>query len=146
MRRITYLITAFALASAASAQAQGSTGDSDWTFNDPAPTDWVQVSTASSGTIWLIRARDVATAPQTGTKRVWVQLDHSRDASVRHRRAIRLMDFMCGTSQAATITTTWYAPNGAVADTYTDRYARPDFVVPETVLESVYNAVCGIIG
>jgi hypothetical protein len=109
------------------------------------PNTWMMVATDANQTRWSIRLRDLPTQVVTETKRVWAQLDHSRDATVSHRRSMYLINFMCATGQTSTVAVVEYDASGNTVSSREEAYARARYVVPGSVVEGAYDAVCGVL-
>lgn len=60
------------------------------------------------------------------------------------RRTLQLVQYDCGTDKYQSLETIHYSDDGQVLDSYTNRVPEWNYVVPETILESVYNKACHI--
>jgi hypothetical protein len=113
----------------------------EYTAEEFTSNTWLEVATASSGTIWKMRAKDMLNNADFNPM-VWVSMDHSKDKKITYRGSKRLIKFDCKNKKSATIQVTQYWANGSVKDTWEDKYPSFDYVTPDSVIEAALEAAC----
>ena len=105
---------------------------------------WMYVSTTVSDADWYIDTENyLAGRPTSTSAQMWIKIDHSRDASVRHRTSMGHYTVNCVSRTYRQNSSITYDAIGKVvsqrdAPTYTP-YSR---VVPESILEAAVNMLC----
>lgn len=104
--------------------------------------NWVRVDSGPKGEVVYIDTNSVRAI--RGLQTAWVKWDFSKVISEKARSSLVLYELNCGDITIQPKSWTDYAPNGDVV-----RFgrARPyvdvaQAVIPESVGESIYNAVC----
>jgi hypothetical protein len=105
--------------------------------------DWVPVVEASTGTVWKIRASDIANSTDQNPT-VWVELDHTKDQSKPERTTKQLINFDCRNKSYQVISWLKYRANGTVIDSGKSSQNRfsHDYAPPDSVIEAAMLAAC----
>jgi hypothetical protein len=112
--------------------------------NDPKldqldPNTWVEIGYDASGSVWKMRIKDIKN--QTNyTPTVWIELDHSKDKTIRYRNTKTLITFDCQGKKSKTLSSITYFANGTVKDLYDPIYPEFHFVAPDTIIEVALEA------
>jgi len=103
---------------------------------------WFEISADVNGTIWRAKYKDL-NKPK-GWHRVWVELDHSRDKTIKHRRSLQLIEFDCTSKRTRTLELIRYDAQGRVSEslTWPEFMANWSNVPPDTVIEGASDNVC----
>lgn len=70
------------------------------------------------------------------------RISAEKDKWLTFRRTLELVQYDCGTDKYQKLETIHYSDDGRVIDSYTDEEPVWRYIVPETILESVYNKAC----
>lgn len=103
---------------------------------------WFEISSDVNGTIWRAKYKDLNKSK--GRHRVWVELDHSRDKTIKHRRSLQLIEFDCASKLTRTLELIRYDALGRVSEslTWPEFMANWSNVPPDTVIEGASDNVC----
>ncbi len=73
-----------------------------------------------------------------------MEIDYSKDSTVKHRTTKKLINFDCVNRKAKTLQTIMYAPSGEIIDSWDDSEAptKYRYVAPDTVLEGALTSAC----
>jgi hypothetical protein len=126
-------------------QAEPNTSNGeDWSEFEPVnPSDWVTIAGNSSGTVWLIRRRDIAISHIVGNRQVWIEWNHSMDRSVPHRKTLSLIEFNCDRHSSATVSYILYRADGSVVANHDFSYLDYSPSPPGSMIEIALDSVCG---
>ncbi|HEX8654014.1 MAG TPA: surface-adhesin E family protein [Allosphingosinicella sp.] len=108
--------------------------------------DWVEVSRAENGMITYYDAESVRVTGNT--LRVWLRRDLSRVRTERARESRQQWEVDCVDRTESLLTFVDYGPDGRVIASQTiPAYSRRvNAIVPDTVGETIANAVCAASG
>lgn len=67
--------------------------------------------------------------------------DHSKDKTVEHRKAMRLLQFDCRNDKVTILTVTEYDADGTVSDRIVGD-GSSQYIVPDSITESFAKFVC----
>jgi hypothetical protein len=112
------------------------------TLSIPAHAEWVEWSSSTSGTVWYLDPDRMALSP--GKVKLWVKLDHARDASVKARSSMQQVSINCRDSKYYVTARTSYDSYGKImfSQNYTDNGYGYEPIIPETMMESVASVIC----
>lgn len=112
------------------AAAPGTTQDSEWRY----------VSENSSGSHYYVRTKDwIKGRSHHRAARAWVKTDDRSNSGVEWNESKELIEFNCPAGTYRSISTTLYFEDGR---TESLGASSPKYVVPESVFEAVFDAVC----
>jgi hypothetical protein len=110
----------------------------------PARAGWLPIASTVHGSIWSIDPDRLKTV---GDKRqAWVEIDHSKDRTVRWRRSLRLFSFDCATERYKMLSYVNYDSYGKVvsSNSITDYGFSIGYepIIPESMVEAVFQVAC----
>lgn len=110
-----------------------------------AKAEWLKLSTSSNGDVWLI---DPTRMKSLGGRKfeVWIKMDHSRNRSISYRTSLNLFGINCSSQKYKLLSYVNYDSYGKVVSSHTfTEYGYEigyEPIIPETMVESISNAVC----
>ena len=106
--------------------------------------EWLPVARSDDGRVYSMDADRIRTV--AGRVEVWVQVDYSRDRSVRYRRGLELWSFNCASQSMKVVSITNYDAYGHVVNSRSEPAYSSDVgfepVVPDTIGETAFSVAC----
>jgi hypothetical protein len=103
--------------------------------------NWQLVAISSSKSHWFVKGEHLSSVSNT-SKPIWIKSDYSRDKSTTARTAMSLTQFDCQNRQTKNFAYTSYTPDGSVLYSKKYPYSAWEYTVPDSVLESILDAIC----
>ena len=101
---------------------------------------WITIGTDTKGTVW---SADTQTMKRSREQvRVWMRLDHSRDATERARRSQGMLVLWCAQRRYGWEDLTAVGPNGKDMPLRWTRNSQIVNVPPESMVEAALDRLC----
>ena len=102
--------------------------------------DWVWLGNGSSGTVIY------GDADSRTDNRAWFETRYTKPKKIGdgkfYNTTKRLEEMDCSGKRHRILTVTWYSKSGTSISSETPSYAEWDYVIPGTIVESMYKFVC----
>lgn len=133
MKRLIFILPALAGCFPFAAQAK----------NEIDTSEWLLVSQDSNGSKFYAGKNKYAPVLiKDDVVSAWILGDHSADKTVRYRRAMVKYEVRCKGDEMARRAIVLYDANGSVMRTTISQYGSFEPIIPESVGEAIFNAVC----
>lgn len=108
------------------------------------PPSWRYAATSASNDKWYVYKKYLSKSYNSITIWIQVKMDTTTYRKKLYKNAYekKLIEVDCKNSKVKFLTTTLYNSRGNVIDTYEDSYPEFEYVIPDTVMETVLEKIC----